>query len=59
MLQDRIRTLFRDCDEDVREVLAEVVAREWAMLSYERPRGILEAIRDIIDARSRLTEDET
>ena len=58
MLREKIMELFRDCDPDVREVLSEVLDREWARLSYERPRGIVDEIKQIIDARARLSDDE-
>lgn len=59
MLRDRIRDLFRECDLDVQDVLARVIEAEWAKLSYERPKGIIDEIRQIIDAEAGRSEDET
>ena len=50
MLQEKILELFRDYDPEVQEVIARVLEQEWAHLSYQRPRGIAEEIRHIIDA---------
>lgn len=49
MLKERILELFRDHEPEVREVIARVLEEEWAHLSLERPRGIRERIRQIID----------
>ena len=56
MLKDKILELFRDYEPEVQEVIARVLEKEWARLSYERPRGILEEIRQIIDAEARSHE---
>lgn len=50
MLKDKILELFREYEPEVQEVIARVLEEEWARLSYERPRGIREEIRQIIDA---------
>lgn len=49
MLKERIVELFRDCEPEVREVIGRVLDEEWARLSLDRPRGIMEKIRQIID----------
>ena len=49
MLKERILELFRDCEPEVRQVIGRVLEEEWARLSLERPRGIMEKIRQIID----------
>jgi len=59
MLREKILNLFRDYEPEVQEVLAQVIEAEWAKLSYERPRGIIEEIRQIIDAEARLSDHET
>ncbi len=59
MLKDTIRNLFRKYEPDVQEVLARVIEEEWAKLSYDRPRGIIDQIRQIIDAEAGRAEDET
>ncbi len=59
MLKDTIRDLFQKCEPDVQEVLARVIEEEWAKLSYDRPRGITDQIRQIIDAEAGRSEDET
>ena len=59
MLKDTIRDLFRKCEPDVQEVLARVLEEEWAKLSYDKPRGIIEQVRQIIDAEAGRSEDET
>ncbi len=56
MLKDKILELFRDYEPEVQVVIARVLEEEWARLSYERPRGILEEIRQIIDAEARSHE---
>ena len=56
MLKDKILELFRDYEPEVQSVIARVLEEEWARLSYERPRGILEEIRQIIDAEARSHE---
>lgn len=56
MLKDKILELFQDYEPEVQEVIARVLEEEWARLSYERPRGILEEIRQIIDAEVRSHE---
>ena len=53
MLKDKILELFRDYEPEVQEVIERVLEEEWARLSYERPRGILEQVRQIIDAEAR------
>jgi len=59
MLKDTIRDLFRKCESDVQEVLARVIEEEWAKLSYDRPKGTIDRIRQIIDAEAGRSEDET
>ena len=56
MLKDRILELFQDYEPEVQVVIAKVLDEEWARLSYQRPRGILENIRQIIDAEVRSHE---
>ena len=58
MLRERILGLFREYDPDVQQVIAKVIEAEWAKLSYERPRGIVEEIRQIIDDTVELNDDE-
>ena len=53
MLREKILELFRECEPEVQSVIARVLEEEWALLSYERPRGIMEKIRQIIDAEVR------
>ena len=50
MLKDKILELFQDYEPEVQVVIARVMDKEWARLSYQRPRGILEEIRQIIEA---------
>ena len=50
MLKEKILELFKECEPEVQSVIARVLDEEWALLSYERPRGIMEKIRQIIDA---------
>jgi len=59
MLLEKLLNLFQDCEPDVRDVLADVLDKEWSRLSHERPRGIIEDIRQIIDAKARLSDNET
>jgi hypothetical protein len=47
---------LQDVDEDVREVLTEVLLAEQRKIDMQRPRGIKEEIRDLIDAHVRLEE---
>ena len=56
MLKEKILELFQDYEPEVQEVIARVLEEEWARLSYERPRGILKEIRQIIDAEVRSHE---
>ena len=55
MLKEKILELFRECEPEVQSVIARVLDEEWAHLSYERPRGIMERIRQIIDTEVRET----
>jgi hypothetical protein len=56
MLREKILQLFREYEPEVQAVIARVLEEEWARLSYEKPRGILEEIRHIIDAEVRSHE---
>ena len=58
MLRDRILDLFKDYDKDVQEVLPKVFDEEWKRLSLQKPRGISDAIKAIIDAQVGATVDE-
>ena len=58
MLRERILGLFREYDADVQQVIARVIEAEWAKLSYEKPRGIIEEIRQIIDDTVELNDHE-
>lgn len=58
-MRDRIRDLFIECDADVQEVLAKVLDLEWARLSVEKPRGITDEIKNIVDAEAGGDENET
>ena len=59
MLRDKILDLFRDCEPDVQDVLTNIIDVEWAKLSYDKPRGVTEQIRQIIDDEAKRSEDET
>jgi hypothetical protein len=59
MIREKITSLFRECEPEVQEVVAEVLAKEWEKLSMVNPRGIKEDIRAIIDAQAGLSDDET
>ncbi len=48
MIKDRVLNLFRDYDEDVRKIIAEVIVLEQEHISMERPR-VKDAIKEIID----------
>ena len=56
MLKDKILELFRDYEPEVQVVIERVLDEEWARLSYQRPRGIREEIRQIIDTEVRSRE---
>jgi hypothetical protein len=58
MLRDRIQDLFRECDPDVKEVLSRIIEAEWAKLRYDKPKGIIDEIQQIIDAEVRRLGDE-
>jgi len=58
MLREKILELFKECDPDVMNVIERVLDAEWAKLSYEKPRGIIEEIRHIVDSEARLMNDE-
>lgn len=58
-MRDRIRDLFKECDADVQAVLAKVLDLEWARLSFEKPRGIIDEIKNIVDAEAGGDENET
>jgi hypothetical protein len=58
MLREKILDLFHECDPEVRNVIERVLDAEWAKLSYERPRGIIDEIRHIVDSEARLKDDE-
>jgi hypothetical protein len=58
MLRAKILNLFKEYEPEVREVLARVIEAEWGKLSYKKPSGIIEEIRDIIDAEARLSDRE-
>ncbi len=58
MLRDTIRDLFRECDPDVQEVLSRIIDAEWAKLSYDKPKGIIDEIHQIIDAEVRRSGNE-
>jgi len=59
MIREKIISLFKEYDAEVQEVVAEVLEKEWEKLSMLNPRGIKDDIRAIIDARARLSDDET
>lgn len=59
MLREKILDLFRDCEPDIQGVLADIIEVEWAKLSYDKPRGVIEQIRQIIDDEARKVEHET
>jgi len=41
--------LFQDYDKDVQQVIAGVISVEQEHISYERPRGVKDLIKQIID----------
>ena len=59
MIREKIISLFKEYDGEVQEVVAKVLEKEWEKLSMLNPRGIKDDIRAIIDARARLSDDET
>lgn len=58
MLREKIISLFKECEPEVQEILAEVLAKEWEKLSLDKPKGIKEDIRAIIDDKARSLDDE-
>ena len=54
MLKDRLLELFKEYEQDVQQVVAEVLTLEQEHISMERPR-VKEQIKDIID---RVVKDE-
>ncbi len=48
MLKDRLLDLFREYDQEVQQVIAEVLILEQEHISMERPR-VKETIKQIID----------
>jgi hypothetical protein len=54
MLKDRLLELFREYEQDVQQVIADVLALEQEHISMERPR-VKEQIKEIID---RVVRDE-
>lgn len=58
MLREKIIDLFSECDPEVRSIIGRVIDAEWAKLSYEKPRGIMDEIRRIVDSEARLADDE-
>lgn len=62
-LQQQILALFSECDDDVREVIAQVLEIEQENIHLDRPR-FTEPILDVLDRVARNTvkrgsEDET
>ena len=62
MLRDRLKTLFKNYDPAVRQVIHEVGEVEQQFISMERPRGIYDKIDEIItriagEEVERLSED--
>ena len=55
MLKDRLMELFREYEQDVQEVIAEVLTLEQEHISMKHPR-VKEQIKEIID---RVIKDET
>lgn len=49
MLKEKISELLKEYDPEIQNLIERVLEEEWALLSYERPRGIMEKIRQIID----------
>ena len=49
MLKERILELFHEYEPEVQNVINRVLEEEWERLSLERPRGIMDRIRQIID----------
>ena len=48
MLKDRLLELFEECEQDVRQVIAEVLTLEQEYITMERPR-VKEQIKQSID----------
>ena len=58
MLREKILELFKECDPEVKSIIARVLDAEWAKLSYEKPRGIIDEIRHIVDSEARSKDNE-
>ena len=58
MLREKILDLFQECDPEVKVIIERVLDAEWAKLSYEKPRGIIDEIRQIVDSQARLPDNE-
>lgn len=55
MLRDRLKTLFKNYDPAVREIIYEVGELEQQYISMKNPRGIMDEIDTII---SRIAKEE-
>ncbi|MGA2466728.1 MAG: hypothetical protein ABSH06_20555 [Thermodesulfobacteriota bacterium] len=58
MLKDRIMEMFKEYDENIREVVGQVMEKEREKLSQKNPIGIIDDIRKIIDNAAKRLEDE-
>jgi len=54
-VQELLTSYLKRLDSDVRDVLAEVILAEQAVIDMERPR-VKERIREVIDDRVRLEQ---
>jgi len=56
----RILGLIRKLDPDLQEVVAEVISLERENLDWQKPHGVKDKIRDIIDkhAKHKLSQDQ-
>lgn len=55
-VREILSDFLKDVDPDVRDVLTEVLLAEQRKIDMQKPRGIKEEIRDLIDARVRHEE---
>ena len=58
MIRDRVIKLFKDYEQDVQQVIAEVLRIEQEYISMKTPRGVKEDIKEIVDRVVKEESDE-
>jgi hypothetical protein len=58
MMREKLLALIKQLDPDLHELVAEVIEKEREYIDLQKPRGVKEDIRDLIEKHAKFQTDK-